>query len=30
VEAPGIGIFHTRWVMTADAFIQAIVAGPKE
>lgn len=30
LEAPGIGIFRTRWVMTPDGFIQVVVAGPKE
>ena len=30
LEAPGIGIYRTKWVMTPTAFIQLVVAGPKE
>jgi hypothetical protein len=30
LEVEGIGIFRTRWVLTADGFLQVLVAGPKE
>ena len=30
LDVPGLGIYRTRWVMTPTAFIQIVVAGPKE
>ena len=30
LDVPGLGIYRTRWVMTPTAFIQIVVAGPKD
>lgn len=30
LEVAGLGIYRTKWVMTPEAFVQIVVAGPKE